>query len=215
MRPHKEALKKLDRGERQEQYALSYRDVMSLLTHCEGLKDQVIIGLMAFAGLRLGEVQHLEASWINFGERTITIPTSCPEKWYSRERPNKSPEDYEVWMPKTVASRATLPILRWGEDVFYRILYRYFIEDRQVSVGLCAKSIYNRVVESADRARLKHVHPHTLRHTFKRLLRERGILLEDIMKLMRHKSISTTDLYGKIRDEEFCKRLLGGVRENT
>jgi len=67
--------------------ALNPVEVDMLLNACRDLLDNLVVRLPLYAGLRIGEVQHLKKSWLDWDKGIITLPArqqcSCYEcrKW--------------------------------------------------------------------------------------------------------------------------------------
>jgi len=213
----KEHMKKQALKKTKQRYALTLSDVSLLLNSCTDLRDQVIISLMSFNGLRSDEVAHLNRNWIDFKKRTITIPLIAPEPYQPRktyiqnkEKHLKTSEELSSWSPKTLTSAATIPILYWftpEDDWYYHLLRKFFRSE--TSLGLCSRSLWNHLNRVHQRSGIKKkLYPHLLRHTYARLLRDRGYKPEDVSWLMRHSNMSTTEGYGRVEDSERCKAAL-------
>jgi len=41
---------------------------------CTSIRDRFIVGVLQWAGLRVGELCHLRRTWVNFEENTIEVP---------------------------------------------------------------------------------------------------------------------------------------------
>jgi integrase len=69
------------------------------------------------------------------------------------------------------------------------------------------------VKEVADRAGLKNIYPHMLRHARARWLLYNGYSMDYAKRFLRHKKISTTiDVYGEYDDEEFMRKSKDGMQ---
>jgi len=85
---------------RSEESALNETQLKKLWGACSEPTDKVLVGLCAFAGLRVGEAIHLNASWIKEG--CIVIPSSMPcNCWECHTRGG--------WKPKTKAMKLQCP----------------------------------------------------------------------------------------------------------
>jgi integrase/recombinase XerD len=64
------------------------------------------------------------------------------------------------------------------------------------------------VEDIARKARIKKpIHPHTLRHTAATLYLKNGTNIESIRRMLGHASLSTTQKYLQLTDEEVAKDL--------
>jgi len=86
--------------------ALNEVEAGMLLNACRDLLDNLTARLPLFAGMRIGEVQHLKKSWLDWDKGIITIPArqqcSCYEcrKWRTN-----------IWTPKIKGGQRSLLIV--------------------------------------------------------------------------------------------------------
>ena len=166
-------------------------------------RDKAIFGLMAGAGLRVGEVARMRVG-------DMERPPS-PEQMASLRVQGKGEKERIVWITsywyKLVAQwlavrpavdNDSLFLNRWGQSMSVRgIQHRLQTHCRQAGIQLS---------------------PHQLRHTFSRRLAEQRMPVESISKLLGHGQIETTQRYTAgadpdLRDE--FRQAMAGVAEAT
>jgi len=143
----------------------------------QAIRDQAMICLMIYAGLREGEVVALDIEDIEIGKRkgTVTVRRGKGDK--SRLIPlNKE------------ARRA---ISNWLD-------VRGFIGSSALFIGkkgrLTTRTVQRRVAETGRQAGLS-VTPHQLRHTFAKRILDNGTPLTVLQKLLGHARLETTARY--------------------
>jgi site-specific recombinase XerD len=149
-------------------------------------RDEVLILLMMEAGLRVSEAVNLPyrcVFWQLQPRPVIDIPNTIAKYGEGGEVPISSAlrsalVDYH---------RERIPIIT---DSLDWPVVSFFIQPRRLSRRQAA-----RIVEDVCQSALGiHVHPHTLRHTFGNTMR-RYCDIPTLQKLMRHKHLSSTQVY--------------------
>ena len=149
-----------------------------MFAEAETSRDRLILLLLLRAGLRIGEVGHLQAQQIDLAARRLMVVDG---KTGDRVVPLAA--DLAVALEKWLAGRSIGPV----------ILSR---NRRAGPRGLTARMLRLIVKEIARRAGLeRRVHPHQFRHTFATDLSDRGVPVRDIMELLGHRKIATTQIY--------------------
>jgi len=142
--------------------ALTEPEASILLSGCIDLLDNLVVRLPLYAGLRIGEVQHLKNSWLDWEKGIITIPArqqcQCYEcrKWRN-----------EVWTPKTRAGQRSLLIVPKLQP---------YLEKLGDGINRSRQGLEQRFERIRQRSLLHKVcYPHALRATFATRLAEQGI----------------------------------------
>jgi integrase/recombinase XerD len=175
--------------------ALEAEQVQRLLESCDsstvvGRRDLAILTLLARLGLRACEVARLRLDDIDWraGEVTIRGKGSTIERL---------PFPHE-------AGEALVSYLRDGRP---RVRFReVFISVLAPLRPLSPAAVVGVVGYACDRAGMKRVGPHTLRHTLASDLVRAGTPLAQIAPILRHASVATTAIYAKI-DREALRAL--------
>lgn len=171
-------------------------DVKAILTAIETDKDKyhtherdrLIVLLLAYTGMRRGELLNLRARDINFSSRMLMVR-------------GKGDKD------------RTIPIA----DQIYDILLNYVhTSSSDRLIALQPKRLSNIVRRYARLARIENFHTHSSRHFFATQLIEKGVNLKVVQELLGHEDISTTALYLDVLPKhlsEAVNRLdLGGTK---
>lgn len=167
--------------------ALEAEQVQRLLEGCDsstvvGRRDLAILTLLARLGLRACEVARLRLDDIDWraGEVTIRGKGSTIERL---------PFPHE-------AGEALVSYLRDGRP---RVEFReVFISVLAPLRPLSPAAVVGVVGYACDRAGMKRVGPHALRHTLASDLLRAGTPLAQIAPILRHASVATTAVYAKI-----------------
>ena len=182
---------KTKRGHSRSQFHLTDEQIRTLIRHTEKLRDKIIIKLLSYCGLRRFEVAKIMIEDVDLDTAKISILGK-----------------------KNIQRLATIFSNQLIEDM--KIYIRYVLENRKSGYLFPAVSSLNgkghitpiqinRIVAKAGKRaqlknpipELKNINPHILRHSCARILKDRGLSLEVVQKVLGHLSYKTTmDLYG-------------------
>ncbi|MBT5739855.1 tyrosine-type recombinase/integrase [Candidatus Woesearchaeota archaeon] len=173
------------------QFHLTEDQIRQLVKHTDKLRDKVIIKLLAYCGLRRFEVAKIKIEDIDFETKKIQIKGKK-----------------EIHRLATIFSDQLL------EDL--KIYTQYVLQGKKSGYlfpsvsslngeGFISTTQINRIVAKAGKRaqlhnpipELKNINPHILRHSCARILKDRGLSLEVVQRVLGHLSFKTTmDLYG-------------------
>jgi integrase len=160
-------------------------------------RDKCVVRLMAYAGLRWGEVAGLHVHRVDLPRRQITVVEVLRRDATVKKR------------PKSTAGQRYVPL---GNELA-AMLEALLPASGLVFPGLHYTNWRRRVfVPAVERAALAlpHPTPHDLRHTYGSWLAEGNVSPTDIMSLMGHGSLRATERYLHAGDGRF-KRALGAL----
>ena len=165
------------RKEKRLPEVLSPEEVARLLTRPRNLKHRAIVILLYSGGLRVGELVRL---------RPVDLD---PDRRVLRVRGGKGRKDRNTLL----ADRA-INVVRTYRDAYPT--EHWLFPGPRPDRHLTARSVQRVVTRAAQAAGiLKHVTPHTLRHSFATHLLEGGTNLRIIQELLGHGSARTTQIY--------------------
>ena len=156
---------------------LSREEIAKMIRLTTNAKHKAIIAVLYSSGVRLEELLNLKVNEIDSNRMLIRVRNGTGNK--SRD---------------TLLAHQTLEILR----DYYRLCHplEYLFESFRAGVAYSATSVQNVVQRSVQRAGVtKHIHTHSLRHTFATHLLEQGANLKVIQKLLGHASLRSTMIY--------------------
>lgn len=143
----------------------------------------VIYHILFWSGMRIGECLALTLNDFDFTRKTVSITKS-----YARYR-----QQDIILDPKTPKSKRTITIPQFLCDViatYVDKLYGYNDDDRLFPI---IKSTINKhIIKTAEKAELKRIRIHDLRHSHASLLIEQGFSPLLISERLGHENIQTT-----------------------
>jgi integrase/recombinase XerD len=173
------------------QFHLSEEEIRQLVKHTDKLRDKVIIKLLAYCGLRRFELAKIKIEEINFETAKITILGKKDITRLATLFSDQLIEDLKIYV------QYVLNNLKTG--------YLFPAVSSLNENGHITPTQINRIVAKAGKRAqlnnpipgLKNINPHILRHSCARILKDRGLSLEVVQKVLGHLSYKTTmDLYG-------------------
>lgn len=184
-------------------------------TLTDGLpNDKEWFYLLAFSGMRVGELCALKWTDINFEENTIRITKTL-------DMPDHNMRQFKLTPPKSKAAIRTFDV---DEDIItmlkahkvlqskIKLSVRKGVEDyhdgnfvfcRQNGYPYASRFVYDRIIRLIRKTGIKKIEgPHILRHTHITMLSEAGVDLKTIMDRVGHEDSKTTmDIYTHVTEK--------------
>ncbi len=149
----------------------------------EGIRDRAVLEIMYASGLRVSELVTLKQADVDLLAGLVV----CHGKG-SKERRVPLGKSAIHWLQQYSAVKAGYGKTSWPQ-VF---LHRGKPFTRQLA--------WSMIKRYAERAGIKNVSPHTLRHSFATHLLQRGADSRSVQALLGHSDISTTQIYTHMTD---------------
>ncbi len=181
----------MKKGHTRSQFHLSEEQIKILIKHTDKLRDKVIIKLLAYCGLRRFELAKIRIEEINFETKKIRILGKKSIDRLATLFSDQLIEDLKLYIQYVLGNP------RQG--------YLFPAVSSLNTEGHISTTEINRIVAKAGNQAqlhnpipgLKNINPHILRHSCARILKDRGLSLEVVQKVLGHLSYKTTmDLYG-------------------
>jgi len=149
----------------------------------EGIRDRAVLEVMYASGLRVSELVALKQADVDLLAGLLV----CHGKG-SKERRVPLGKSSIHWLQQYAAVKAG-----YGKQSFPNVfLHRGKPFTRHIAWAM--------IKRHAERAGIKHVSPHTLRHSFATHLLQRGADSRSVQALLGHSDISTTQIYTHMTD---------------
>ena len=167
-----------------EEYVLNENEIKSLWGACKELKDRILIGLMMFCGLRVGEATHLRLVWIREGKIHIPSSMEC-NCWECRKRGS--------WKPKSKQGIRTIPI-----PGFLKSTLAEFLKYQPGGLSYNRQYGWHRVQRLCQDAKIPRIFPHALRATCATQLSANGFTAVELCYFMGWKRLEMGEHYIRI-----------------
>ena len=162
---------------------LSREEVERLIQGATSPLHRVWLLILYATGVRREELVRLKVADIDSGRMLIHI------------RQGKGRKDRDVMLSPRLLEELR-GYWRWVQPKPTTWLFPSKAPHKKRDVPMQAKSVFDAVQQAAEQAGLeKHVHPHTLRHSFATHLLESGADLRTIQLLLGHADLRTTSRY--------------------
>ena len=173
------------------QFHLTEEQVKLLIKNADGLRDKVIIKLLAYCGLRRFEAAKIRIEDIDLETRKIRIQGKKDIERLATIFSDNLIEDMEMYIRYVLSGRKTGYLFPSGSSLNQEGHIAPIQINRVVAKAGSRAQLKNPVPE------LKNINPHILRHSCARILKDRGLSMEVVQKVLGHLSYKTTmDLYG-------------------
>lgn len=179
------------KGHSRSQFHLTEDQIKLLIKHASKLRDKVIIKLLAYCGLRRFELAKIKIEDIDLKTNKIRILGKKDIDRLATIFSDQLADDLKVYL------QYVLNNAKEG--------YLFPAVSSLNEQGHITPTQVNRVVAKAGHQaklhnpipELKNINPHILRHSCARILKDKGLSLEVVQRVLGHLSFKTTmDLYG-------------------
>jgi len=158
-----------------------------------GLRDRAVLELLFSSGLRVSELVGLDRDHINLKRREFMVRGKG-----QKDRPIFISSEAAGWLQRYLDKREDN-----SRPLFIRYAGQKAIDRSGNYLRLTARSIQRMVSRYAALAGIvKHVSPHTLRHSFATDLVSNGADLRSVQAMLGHSNISTTQIYTHVTDPQ-------------
>lgn len=183
--------------EKKEKEYLTIEEFYSLIANIKNERDQSIINLLFFSGVRISELLGLGLNQINLNNEDsyIKIANTC-HKGEIREYAKTDDSQDIIYINETTKN---ILIKYINSDEFKSYNSNYLFPSRESKCGILSeRAVGDMIKKYCKQADInKHITPHSFRHSHVAMLMDMGMNLEDIKDRVRHSSIKTTsDEYG-------------------
>jgi hypothetical protein len=174
-------------GPRRLPKALTPDELEALRAVRKNARDRALLETMVGCGLRVSEACSLRLEGVDWGSASVPSLRFVGKRDKERIVPmnHRVQDALRVWLELRGGER--------GEYVFCNL---------RTGGRLSRKTVWDAFRRYSQRAGVRRVHPHMLRHTFGTNLADRDVPVERIRELMGHASIQTSQVYISVSAEQ-------------
>jgi len=166
-------------------------DPETAANHALALRDRAMVELLYSSGLRVSELCGLTMGQLNTDERFVRTVGKG-----SKERIVPLGTVAIEWLEQYLAAGRNELKPKAG---FAEISDKVFLTVK--GKPLYRQAVYSAVRAAGERAGIKGLHPHTLRHTFATHLLDGGADLRALQEMLGHSDLATTQIYTHLSKE--------------
>ncbi|MEK6301038.1 MAG: site-specific tyrosine recombinase XerD [Acidobacteriota bacterium] len=152
-----------------------------------GVRDKAMLEVLYASGLRVSELLSLGVTDVNLDLGFVTAFGKG-----SKERTVPLGQEATEWVRKYLTVRNRLLEGRSSSHLL-------FVSD--TGLGITRQAFWKRIVFFGERARIGHVTPHLIRHSFATHLLENSADLRSVQMMLGHSNITTTEIYTHVTNE--------------
>jgi integrase/recombinase XerD len=186
------------------QYTYNKKQLYRLLSAAESPRDRALLKLLMFAGLRREEVVSIERGHIDRSRKQARILGKGDKYRFVplREDVIQDIDFHLAAMPRRHKKSPWLfPATNKKDSHLVAIQVNRILQRAAENVGI-----------KNPNPKLKTVNPHSMRHTFARILKKKGVEITAIKEVMGHERIETTqEIYGLPSVKEIHKKVLNAI----
>ncbi len=170
-------------SENESVYYLTRGEIRKIIICSASLRDRVIIKVLARTGMRRGELRDLEIRDVDFDKNRLYIRSGKGDKSRTVPVDNDTLQDIKFY----IGERKEGKLIRSNKQDTISL--------KQIN-EICAKCGKAAGVRHPNPGK-NEINPHLFRHSFARMMLEKGMRMEEVQKVLGHSSIKTTmDVYG-------------------
>ena len=151
-----------------------------------GIRDKAMLEILYATGLRVSEMVSLKLSDVNLDLGFLMTMGKG-----SKERTVPLGQSAINWTRRYLSVRPRLQAGKTGSLLFIN----------NKGLPITRQSFWKLIVSYGERAKIGHINPHLLRHSFATHLLENGADLRSVQMMLGHSDISTTQIYTHITNE--------------
>ena len=165
---------------------LDGKELNELFQACEDIHEKLLVCCSGQLGMRVGEIAHLNKSWIDFQDDFIRIPKSMECSCFECRKID------HTWRPKTKAGVRSIPFKSFPTT--REVLKGFFGAYDDVSAS--RRTLQRRLKAIAQRANLtKKLYTHALRSTAAMQFANAGLSTQALCEIMGWEDLRTAQVY--------------------